>query len=142
MGLYQKAVEAVRNTVEETQADLDAVAVKAREANIAALRSAIMGGVQEDSPTYSVCALLAHTVTIGREDGYPEVNMPEDTKSVLSAAKQAGMFRRRYGHVCIGETEWYADLSGMAVNLPSHVIDCDAWDSAKKYRDRQTLSSL
>lgn len=134
MSMYSDAVAAVRNVVDTQQQRRDAAAAERRAENIAAQRTAILGWEPEDSSYRAVVELLAHTMTIGREDGYPAVTIPEDTSAVLRAACESGMSRHGM----------HNDFSGFGLGPDSDAMesDVDAAMVAKRYRDKQCVDTL
>lgn len=143
---YTNAVAAVRAYSEAKQTELDLIATEARAACISAVRAACTAGVAEDSPAYPVCALLAQTISMGREcDGYPGVTIPLDTQRVLSAAAKAGILARvcNDGSVIAGSLRLYRSCEGVNTGLPAaHHADYLAWDAARTYRQAQTWATL
>lgn len=139
---YQQAVQAIRTTAEATQTTLDAAAVSARAACVAGLRALALQDIAPDSPAYPVAALLAQTITVGRDDGYPEITIPETTRAVLRAAIAAGIIAKDDGYVQLGQLSLHRDCSGLYNKPACWDADFDAWDRASTYRSAQTWSAL
>lgn len=133
---------AVRGHAESEQARLDRAALDARAATVAAYRALAVEGVAPDSPAYPVCALVAQTITVGREDGYPAVSIPDTTRAVVLAAAAAAVLPRRGQYVLTGGLEWHADISGLSRSPDPWQDDYAAWDEARTYAAKQTWRSL
>jgi hypothetical protein len=143
MSIYSDAVASIRAYSDARQAELDAVAAAERVKSIATLRNMAIDGVPSDHPARPVCELVAHTITVGRDDGYPAIDLPRETLAAVVAAKNAGLLRVVPGpHSCawVGKIEIYADGSGVSSQAPS--ADFQAWDTARKYREAQTVKRL
>ena len=141
--LYSLAVAAVRTASETKQTELDAAAAVERQKNIDATREAATSGVPTDSPAYPVCALVAHTLTIGRSsDGFPDPRIPTETVSVVAAAIHAGVILETPGKIFyVGKLKVSSNgaLESYGVN---HGADYQAWDRAQEYRKHQTWNKL
>src|SRR5574338_454454 len=90
--LLQIAAREIRSHVDATQAELDAAAAAARAETIRDLRAKALQ-IPDDAPAAlrAVCALVSETIRVGRDDGFPSVSLPDETKSVVRAAVSAGV---------------------------------------------------
>lgn len=132
--LYSMAVVMIVAFAEAEQARLDAVAAEARARHVDALRKALTGE-QDGSAAATVRALLAQTVTVGREDGYPAVSVPSSTDAVVVAALQAG--------IKIGGLVRPAGRGAYSLaDVGEKCADYEAWIDAREYRAKQTWSKL
>ena len=135
---YQNAVSAIRTYSESRQAELDALAATRRQEHIVAARAACMAGVEEGTPAAAVCALVAQTLTVGREDGYPEYRLPDEVWDAIQAARAAGLLT-----ATVGALKLYSDNTrGFAGTVSLHDADYHAWLDAKEYRAAQTWAKL
>jgi hypothetical protein len=141
--LYIIAARAVQTHSAAVQVDLDRRAADARAANIAGHRDAAISGVSTDSPVWPVACLVASTLSIGRDDGYPAVEIPDSTRAVLRAARDAGLLTRGARDlIYVGTLGFYSDFSGLSDKATTWEADHTAWDQAKTYRAKQTASTL
>jgi hypothetical protein len=138
--LYTRAIAAIRSESERKQADLDAAAASARAHCIATLRAMCLEGIEEGTPAHAVCSLVAHTLTVGRDDGYPVVSIPQETRAVVVAAIHAGILPSR--PLMIGAVHWHSDLSGLSSDPSCQRDDYLAWDAAQVFRAAQKWSKL
>lgn len=132
--LYAQAVQSIRTTAQETQARLDAEAATARANCLKAYQAAALAGVDTASPVYPIAALVSHTIMIGRDDGYPAVQLPAEVMAVLKAANAAGILAQY-----IGRVKWDALLDS---NLNEWDLDYTAWDKARTFRAKQIYTTL
>jgi hypothetical protein len=139
MSLYSEAAAAIATAREATQAELDALAAKARQDHITALRADLrMAG---DTPEAAVRNLLAETISVGNHDGYPRYRIPDDTKAVLRAAIEAGVISTNGTRVDIGGViGLFTDSLSLATEHDAHTADVAAWTAADDYRKRQKTS--
>ncbi len=136
---YRDATNAIRTHAEARQAALDSEALAARAANLAAYRAACQ--VPDDDPAAPIAALIAQTIQIGNDAGYPAVWLPADTRNAIKAGLAAGLITHTIGG--LPPIRLYHDepcFSGNA--LPEWQIDHDAWTAAKTYRDQQLWEKL
>lgn len=140
--LYQMAVQSIRAHVDAEQARLDRAAQEARTATIAAYRLLAVKDVPADSPAYPVCSLVSATLSIGRDDGYPDVTIPAETIRVIIAATRAGVLSSVPNTVVTGRLVWHRDCSGLSSYPDPWQADRDAWSAARDYREKQTVASL
>lgn len=130
--LYQLAVLDIKNTIAARQAELDAAAAKARADFSAALAIGLID--PEESEDLPVASLAAATITVGRDDGYPAVTIPETTRKVLKAANAAGVIGQTLGGVKFNSN--YSGYDTLSPGLQAKfVADYTAWDAAKTYRN-------
>lgn len=142
---YTRAVAAIRSHAESTQARLDAAAAEARAAAVARWRAMATEGVEESSPSYPVCALVAQTIHVGRDDGYPAVEIPVEVRSVIVAARLAGVLPREPDRsIVTGSIVWHSDGSGVyrTRGQSPHDADYAAYSAASDYRSGQKWQSL
>lgn len=142
MSLYEQSVHKIREHAEYTQTQLDIKARSARLTNIEAHRKAAMEGIHQESPLHTIASLVANTLSIGREDGYPSFKLPTETINVLKAAANAGLIQFVNGHYVVGTLKFYHDFSGLAHTLPEQAADVDAYIKASGYRKAQTVKDL
>ena len=140
--LYQKAVTSVLTVAQKTQAVLDQAAVTARNNNQAAIIAAATEGVDSESPLYPIATLVAQTITVGREDGYPSVSIPDEIFAVIKAAYQSGMVEKKNGYLCVGKIQFYTDGGVHSTQCSEHDLDFQAWNKAANYRNAQTVYRL
>ena len=129
-----QAENTIRRVIDSTQAKLDAAALAARTESVRRLRAAVLEGVAIDSDAYDICAVVSQTLTVGREDGYPLVQIPESTRELVKRAVAAGILEAR-NYIRIGSTNWYSDMSGWTGGLDE---DFAAWTAARTYRRQNT----
>lgn len=131
MSLYSEAVAAIRYHSDTIRLGLEAKAREARAVNDRAVREAIRQWEGPDSPFHAVTELLAHTVMLGRDDGYPSLGIPDDTRKVICAAFRAGMPLHNI----------YDDGSGFRLNPSDGTWNADyaAWREHDEYAKRQIV---
>jgi hypothetical protein len=105
----------------------------ARAANVAAYQAAAMLSVPTDSPLYPIASLVSQTITIGRDDGYPKINLPDETKALLRRAAHAGIVSTPDGKWQVGTLCFWSDFSGIVTDLPEKSADMLAWENLTKY---------
>jgi len=144
MTTRNQAINAIRNYSVQVQAELDAKAVEARARNLASLQAALLDGVIPGTAAYDLATYVAQNVTIGRADGYPAVQLPDDVWAVIVAARSAGILPTgHYGNqVRIGAMCVNSDGKGFYTDPPGQTEDYQAWREAKEYRERQTWQTL
>lgn len=130
----------IRQTVRAKMAALDAAYLEKRVAFHDALREMATQGVPADDPSFAVCRLVAQSIILGRQDGYPEIGLPQSAQLLVSAALAAGMLpmfeaqQVHFNSVGIGSLRFLCDGSGVCVN-PSGWDDVyDAFAAANHYR--------
>ena len=121
------------------QAELDATALTARAACVAALRAAIAAETPGSCEAErELCLAVASHVSVGREsDGYPELCITDEARKLIGRAVAADVVRSANGKVYIGQVAYYGDLRGIDDNGPFEAAwsaDCRAWDAASRYR--------
>lgn len=146
MTLYTNAVTTITEHAQQTQARLDAAATEARAKNLNNARKLALQGVDPGSPLFPVAALVANTLEIGREDGYPEWRLPKETLSVLKAALEAEILVVQNQRILVGALRFYHDLSGVVCwdgpIQETNDADYQAWKESRNYRRKQTYKSL
>lgn len=143
MSLYSNAVAAIVSTREAKQAELDAAARHARVSHLQALRSDLRD--VSDTPLAAIRNLLAESITIGREDGFPQYNVPEAVKQILVAAAQSGILVSEKGqggnlHYPLGSIAFHYDFSEFKTKHALFDADYLAWAAAKDYREAQKVN--
>jgi hypothetical protein len=149
MKLYADAAKTVREYAEAYQSELDKTAAMLRAETIARLRADAMIGIDADDPRHPICALVAQTLTVGRDsDGYPEISIPKETQAVIRAALDAGIItpyeRVNRGRFLLGKID-FTSLSNPNINdyRPQYLTaDYDAWNAAKTFRAAQSWQKL
>lgn len=129
-----RAIAAIDGIVQQEQTRLDSAAAAARADNLTQTRAALLGLVAETDPLYPVCELLAHTLSIGRDDGYPERRAGDGCNEIVGAALTAlGAARRTHPLARL----WRADrLSLEDLASKAAIADYAAWEAAREYRAR------
>lgn len=139
MTLYSDAAAAITKTREQMQEILDQEAQQARTAHIEALRADLR--CNDDSPFAAVANLLAETIQVGRDDGYPAYRIPDDTKTAICAAVEAGILPRRdIRYLDFGCITLYSDCDGVSDKHDLWNADYNAWKAAREYRLKQKTS--
>jgi len=112
----------------------------ARAANVAAYQAAAMRDVPTDSPLYPIASLVSQTITIGRVDGYPQINLPDETKDLLRRAANAGIVSAPAGAWRVGTLWFSSDFSGIGAELPEKSADMRAWEKLTKYASENDVT--
>jgi hypothetical protein len=145
--LYSIAVGAIQRIVDEKLTSLQEAHEEARAQNLLATRAALRGLVSQENPLRPVAELLASSLTIGREDGYPYRQVSEEAKKVWTAAMYA-----LNGDGKVKEKKGIAHLQDDSCQLPALSLsslatkeqedDFKAWDALRSYKKAQTVQKL
>lgn len=100
---------------------------------MARTRAAILALVPETDPLRPVADLLAHTLRIGREDGYPTRAVADECLAVVMSARAAmGASSAAHPLNVIWGSSDYLHLHDLAED--AHDADYAAWRAATEYR--------
>lgn len=120
----------VENRITSRQAELDAAASKARAAFTLALRAACVEGVT-DPDELLICETVAALMVVGRDDGYPDVKLPDYVRTMLTRSVRAGIIGHKTGSV-----NWHDGFDGPRESIPGWRDAYEAWEAARNYRER------
>lgn len=142
---YLLAANAVRDHAAKDIAAAEVLAQTARTAHIVALRAAAVEGVAADSPLYPIACLLSAGLSVGRDDGFPDVHVSPEAARVIKAAVATGLLEKfaKYGstpdHVRIGGLVICVRYNGgdlcSPCELPEKSGDYKAWRDLTQKRE-------
>lgn len=91
--------------------------------------------MKPDSEVCPILVLLSQTLEVGRkEDNYPSINVPVETRQIIKKAHLAGLLEGSV-NIITGTLIWHSDMSGAANGKPIEwERDYSAWSEAREYR--------